>query len=109
MPESYQKLEQLLSREAKLKRQIREQKSRLSKQERKERTRKLIQIGGLAVIAGIDNWDNGILLGALYEIAELNNEPGKTEAWKQHGDAILKEREEKRKGDKNKKCIVQQL
>lgn len=93
-------LEKLLAQKEKIDRKIRAYKSQLSKNERKERTRKLIQIGGLAVIAGIDTWDNGTLLGALCEINELNKEPGKSQIWKQNGDIILKKREEMRKEGK---------
>ncbi len=93
-----EKLEQLIGKKAKLERRINEERSRISQANRKKRTRKLIQIGGLAEIAGLGNLDKGILLGAFLEIAgKVKKNPQQSYAWKQIGDFTLQKREEARK------------
>jgi hypothetical protein len=99
--EEQKRLEQLAKlqeKETRLRRQIRDQQSKLSARKRKERTRLLIQIGGLAELAELTATDKGILLGGFLAVAKTIKEaPAKAEAWKQHGDGILKEREARRR------------
>ena len=94
-----EQLEQLLTKKEKIERRIHEAKSRVSQAERKKRTQKLIQIGGLVEIAGLGDLDKGALLGALLEIVEkVKRNPLQAHAWKQLGDFTLKQREDIRKG-----------
>lgn len=98
---SEEKLEQLIDKKAKIERRINEEKSRLSQANRKKRTQKLIQIGGLAEIAGLGNLDKGVMLGALLEIAaRIKRNPDQAHAWKQVGDFTLKQREDARTGNR---------
>lgn len=98
-----EKLEHLIDKKAKLERRINEERSRLSQANRKKRTQKLIQIGGLAEIAGLGNFDKGAMLGALLEIAaRIKKHPDLAYAWKQVGDLTLKQREDARMGNERK-------
>lgn len=72
-------------------------KGRLSEKERKARTRKLIQIGGLAEIAGLLESDEGFLLGALLNAAEISPDSERWKSLKGKGDSLLKEGEAFRK------------
>jgi hypothetical protein len=93
-----EELERLKEKEAGLKRRIRDQQSKISAQKRKERTRLLIQIGGLAEIAELTATDKGILLGGFLALAKTIKEaPAKAETWKRQGDLVLKEREARRR------------
>lgn len=98
-----ERLEKLLAEKEDLKKKIRELKAKISKKERKKRTRQLIQIGGLAEIAELTNTDRGIILGGLLEISEtIKSNPEKAAAWKNKGDKVLKEREAARKKKEGK-------
>ena len=48
------------------------EKGRLSEKERKTRTRKLIEMGGLAEIAGLLESDPGFILGALLNLSLIH-------------------------------------
>jgi len=100
MDQQKSRLEKLREKQDKLRNRIRQEQSKINKLERKERTRQLIQVGGLLEIAGLLEIDKGVLLGSLMDLAAtLNNnknEYKKTE-WKQVGDRILAEREAERK------------
>lgn len=58
--------------------------------ERKARTRRLIEMGGLVAIADIDDWDRGTLLGAMLDIAAAS--PERHPSWKQKGDMVIAQR-----------------
>lgn len=93
------KLSRLLEKKEKIEKQIAQEKSKLNEKKRKERTRHLIQIGGLAEIAKIDIHDKGVLLGAFCEIFEKlrNGDQTVVQQWKTIGDRILSQREKQRK------------
>ena len=78
------------------------EKGRLSEKERKARTRKLIEIGGLAEIAGLLESDPGFLLGALLNAAEFSADSERWKSLKTKGDSLLKEREASRKKSQKK-------
>ncbi|MDC0358097.1 conjugal transfer protein TraD [Oligoflexia bacterium] len=91
------KIKKLEEQIAKKKALIQRTKGRLREKERKLRTRRLIQVGGLAEIANIDKADKGAILGGMLEIAEIFEDKGKYQALKSIGDEVLFERERKRK------------
>lgn len=88
------KLEELI---AKKKAELIREKGRLSEKARKDRTRKLIQIGGLAEIAGLTESDPGFLLGYLMKATQIETNSGEWKILKAKGDSVLKEREAARK------------
>lgn len=61
--------------------------------ERKARTRKLIELGGLVEIAGLTEMDRGTLLGLMLAGAGAANDPERAASWKTRGDAAIAERE----------------
>lgn len=61
--------------------------------ERKARTRRLIECGGLVELAGLTEMDKGTLLGLLLAGAGAANDPEKAASWKARGDAAIAERE----------------
>lgn len=67
-------------------------------QRRKARTHQLIKVGGLADIAGLAEADPGALLGGLLVIADILKDEATFTAYKRHGDAVLRQRAEARKG-----------
>ena len=92
--EKIKKLEELIAKKKAL---LVREKGRLSEKERKARTRRLIQIGGLAEIAGLVEADSGFILGYLMRAKEIEESSAEWQGLKSKGDAILKEREAARK------------
>ena len=88
------KLEQQI---AKKKAELIREKGKLSQKARKERTRKLIQIGGLAEVAGLSDADAGFILGHMLRAKDIDEGSGEYRSLKAKGDALLKEREAERK------------
>lgn len=65
---------------------------------RKKRTRELIEIGGLAEIAGLREFDKGALLGALLFVRkQAEADQSRVRTWKTSGDQLLAQRAEKRR------------
>lgn len=78
----------LQQRKAELERQkiaIMGKEKALKETERRERTKKLIEIGGLVAKAGIDTLDINALYGALLSIKEKMNKPETLGQWSQKG------------------------
>lgn len=73
---------------------------RIKERERKQRTRRLIEIGGLADIAGIADLDKGALLGAFLSVSKMIEDKLAYSKMKTEGDKILNEREKERKAKK---------
>jgi len=70
---------------------------RIKERERKQRTRRLIEIGGLADIAAIGDLDKGALLGAFLEVSTMLEDKLAYSKLKADGDRLLSEREKERK------------
>ena len=62
---------------------------RLKEKERKVRTRRLIELGGLVSKAGIEELNNNSLLGALLDIKEKLKEESTVKKWKDKGGAAF--------------------
>jgi len=73
---------------------------RIRERERKQRTRRLIEIGGLADLAGISELDRGALLGGFIEVSKLLSDGLTYSKMKAEGDSVLREREAQRKATK---------
>ncbi len=67
--------------------------------ERKARAKRLIELGALFDLAGLDGQDRGALLGALLGVAKTLGDAPRWEQWKSSGDALLAEREAKNKAE----------
>ena len=81
----------------------REQDRKAKIAERKARTRRLIEIGGLAEIAEISQIDKGLLLGMFLACKKALENPETRTQWKAKGDAMLAERERQKSiSSKNK-------
>ncbi len=57
----------------------------LNVQERKQRTRRLIELGGLVLKAHLADWDSNTLFGALLFIKEREADPQQLESWTHKG------------------------
>lgn len=68
--------------------------------ERKARTRKMIEVGGLVELAGLADLDRGALLGLLLAAAKQAGDADALAAAKRAGDALLTSREADRKAKK---------
>ena len=68
---------------------IEAQEKRLKEKERKVRTRRLIELGGLISKAGVDELNNNALLGALLDIKERLKEESTIKKWKDKGAAAF--------------------
>ena len=71
-----------------------------SEAERKARTRKMIELGGLVELAGLADLDRGALLGLLLAAAKQAGDSDALAAAKRAGDALLTSREADRKAKK---------
>lgn len=84
-----------------LKRVIQQQDNLIKLQERKARTRKLIEWGGLVAKAGLDDFDANTLLGALVDIKEqATSNPKMLDHWSNHGGALFN------LDQQNKKAVI---
>lgn len=66
---------------------LKEMEASLNVQERKRRTRRLIELGGLVSKAHLDTWDSNTLLGAFLCLKE--SDPLQREAWTHKGGAAF--------------------
>ena len=57
----------------------------LNAQERKKRTRRLIEIGGIAAKANLEDWDTNALMGAFLFLKENEFDSKQMEAWVHKG------------------------
>ncbi|OJW55182.1 MAG: hypothetical protein BGO67_05265 [Alphaproteobacteria bacterium 41-28] len=89
----------LLERRKKLeqrKNRLKQMEATLNVQERKNRTRRLIQLGGLVLKAHLADWDSNTLFGALLFIKEKGADRQQLEAWSHKGGAAFGSGETKR-------------
>lgn len=70
---------------------------KINAQERRQRTRELIELGGLAEIAGFRGFDKGALLGVLLQGREMLKDEATYKNLKQLGDSTLQSRASKRR------------
>ena len=85
-----QRLARLLEQKKALEAKISREQGLLRERERKARTRRLIEYGGLVAIAGLDEEDKGIVLGMLLEGARrLKVDAKARQRWKALGDKEL--------------------
>ena len=85
-----QRLARLLEQKKALEAKISREQGLLRERERKARTRRLIEYGGLVAIAGLDEEDKGTVLGLLLEGARrLPVDAKARQRWKQLGDHEL--------------------
>ena len=87
------RLEKLQEKQAELKAQISREEARIRENERKARTRCLIEYGGLVDIAELTSVDKGTVLGMFLEGARCIREGDEVvKQWKRAGDKMLGER-----------------
>ena len=85
-----QRLARLLEQKKALEAKISREQGLLRERERKARTRRLIEYGGLVAIAGLDEEDQGTVLGLLLEGARrLPVDAKARDRWKELGDREL--------------------
>jgi hypothetical protein len=85
-----QRLTRLLEQKKALEAKISREQGLLRERERKARTRRLIEYGGLVAIVGLDEEDKGIVLGMLLEGARrLKVDAKARQRWKALGDKEL--------------------
>lgn len=92
-----ERISRLKERKAKIDKQLRDAESKRKKNDRKARTRELIEFGGLVRIPFPEGTavDKGILLGALIEVAEaIKTDTARASDWKRNGDAEIRRRQE---------------
>lgn len=63
---------------------------------RKERTHKLVQLGALFEVAGLDNHNPAALLGVLLKAAEVSTDDQKWDIWADQGQMVLNQRKNTR-------------
>ena len=83
---------------------LKEMQTSLNAQERKKRTRHLIELGGLVSKAQLQDWDSNTLLGAFLFLKkqETKNEKKLLEEWTHKGEATFTaEKEKKQRTEKN--------
>jgi hypothetical protein len=116
MVTSAEKLASLEARAEKLRQQLaekeralKEARREISRKEkiaaRKERTRKLIQLGGLVEMVGLAEIDKGALVGGLKKIAKDLERREKSlffTLYKKEGDLLLSEKESEKLGEPDK-------
>ena len=62
-------------------------------QERKNRTRRLIELGGLVFKAQLENWNPNALLGGFLFLKDKELDSGQIDAWAHKGGATFSPRE----------------
>lgn len=83
-------LQKIKEKEAALRMEIRKREKAISEKKRKERTRDLIEKGGLVEIAGLLHCDPQLMTGALLDIARtIKTDALKAANWKQEGSYVL--------------------
>ena len=89
-----QRLARLMEQKKALEAKISQEHGRLKERERKARTRRLIEYGGLVAIAKLDDTDKGTVLGMLLEGARrLTVDAAAQQRWKASGDKALRQME----------------
>lgn len=84
------------------KNRLKQMEASLSVQERKNRTRRLITLGGLVSKAHLENWNANALLGGLLFLKERENDPDQMQDWIHKGGVAFSKEKEKTGGQKNR-------
>ncbi len=71
------------------KNRLKELESSLNTQERKKRTRHLIELGGLIAKANLEKWNSNTLLGAFVFLKDHESDKNQMDAWTHKGGAIF--------------------
>lgn len=91
-------------KQRKLQEQLRQTEAQVRKEERKHRTRELIEIGGLAEIAGIRPWERPVILGMMLDAFKATDT--QQESWRRAGIQVLSARAaEKKIADKSRSPV----
>ena len=72
--------------------------ARLRDKLRREADRRKYEIGGLAVKAGIEDWDNDVILGVLVNAHSAGKQTAQIEKWRKLGQEKVAADEQKKKG-----------
>ena len=98
------KIDDLKKRKDQIEARIQLMEARESLKQRKRRTRELIEIGGLAELAGLREFDRAAMLGALLYVRKLaEKDASKVKDWKGNGQTLLDARVAERKQRKEEK------
>lgn len=73
--------------------------ARLRDKLRREADRRKYEIGGLAVKAGIEDWDNDVILGVLVNAYSAGKQAAQIEKWRKMGQEKVAADEQKKKGE----------
>ena len=93
-----ERLQKLQEQKKELEAKIMREQVRLREQERKARTRRLIEYGGLVELAALTEVDPGTVLGMLLDGAlRIQNDDDVARQWKTAGDRLLAERAAERR------------
>ena len=93
-----ERLQKLTEQKKALEAKIAQEQARFREQERKARTRRLIEYGGLVEIAALTELDKGTVLGLLLEGAQrLQDDASLGKQWKKAGDGQLTQRAAERR------------
>ena len=99
------KMDAAREKQKKIQEQLRQAESQVRKEERKQRTRELIEIGGLAELADIRRWDRPVILGMMLDAAKSSD--AQRESWRRTGIQVLSARAaEKKLADKSRAPVT---
>lgn len=85
-----QRLDKLMQQKKDVEAKISRERTQLRAQERKARTRRLVEYGTLVEMAELDHEDQATMLGMLLEGARrLKEEADMRRRWKEQGDGVL--------------------
>ena len=98
------KMDAAREKQRKLQEHLRQTEAQVRKEERKHRTRELIEIGGLAEIAGIRPWERPVILGMMLDAFKATDT--QQESWRRAGIQVLSARAaEKKTADKSRSPV----
>jgi hypothetical protein len=84
------KISDRLKKLAEKKEKLKFQEQLLHQKSRKQKTKRMIEIGSIAANFGIDAFDNSTIAGAFAEIHEKFQQPNCVENWRKKGEALSK-------------------
>lgn len=89
MQSKVEKISDRLKELAEKKEKLKFQERQLREKSRKQKTKRMIEVGGIAANFGIDSFDNQTITGAFAEIQE-RSQPAVLENWRKKGEALSK-------------------